>query len=451
MASSTPPPGLLRALGDRDIALITIGGILGSAIFIAAADVPRAVPHPLLVLLLWTAGGLVSIAGALTYAELGAMFPRAGGQYQYLKEAYGPLWGFLFGWAAFLVVMSGGIASLAVAFGEYLGSFVPFFSNTNVVAAAGGWRMTGGQVAAVLAISGLTAINYVGLKEGAGLQNVVTLAKVGALLAIAGLGLLLPSANRTDWTPAVTATTTASALGVGMIAVFWGYDGWYNATFVAGETRDPGRNLPRGLIAGTIAVTVLYVVTNAVYFRVLSMEAIVASPRIGEAAGAALFGSIGGRLIGAAVVVSTFGCVSATILACARIYQPMAEDGVFFAALARVHPRYHTPGASLIAQGAWSVVLACSGTYEQLYTYAVFAAFVFHTATALAVIRLRRTRPLAARPYRTWGYPWVPIVFATASIAFVANTLMERPMESFLGLGLVALGLPAYAWWRRKR
>jgi APA family basic amino acid/polyamine antiporter len=450
MASSTPPPGLLRALGDRDIALITIGGILGSAIFIAAADVPRAVPHPLLVLLLWTAGGLVSIAGALTYAELGAMFPRAGGQYQYLKEAYGPLWGFLFGWAAFLVVMSGGIASLAVAFGEYLGSFVPFFSNANVVAAVGGWRMTGGQVAAVLAISGLTAINYVGLKEGAGLQNVVTIAKVGALLAIAGLGLLLPSANRTDWTPAVTATTTASALGVGMIAVFWAYDGWYNATFVAGETRDPGRNLPRGLIAGTIAVTLLYVLTNAVYLRVLSMDAIAATPRIGEAAGAALFGPIGGRLIGAAVVVSTFGCVSATILACARIYQPMAEDGVFFAALARVHPRYRTPGASLIAQGAWSMVLACSGTYEQLYTYAVFAAFVFHTATALAVIRLRRTRPLAPRPYRTWGYPWVPIVFAAASIAFVANTLIERPMESLLGLGLVALGLPAYAWWRRK-
>src|SRR5688572_25897385 len=196
MASSTPPPGLLRALRDRDIALITIGGILGSAIFIAAADVPRAVPHPLLVLLLWTAGGLVSIAGALTYAELGAMFPRAGGQYQYLKEAYGPLWGFLFGWASFLVVMSGGIASLAVAFGEYLGSFVPFFSSANAVAAAGGWRITGAQVAAVLAIVGLTAVNYVGVKEGAGLQNAVTVAKMGALVAIAGLGLLLPTAHR---------------------------------------------------------------------------------------------------------------------------------------------------------------------------------------------------------------------------------------------------------------
>jgi APA family basic amino acid/polyamine antiporter len=451
MASPTPPPGLLRALGARDIALITIGGIMGSAVFIAAADVPRAVPHPLLVLLLWTAGGLLTIAGALTYAELGAMFPRAGGQYQYLKEAYGPLWGFLFGWTAFLVVMSGGIASLSVAFGEYLGSFVPFFATTNVLLNVGGWRMNGGQVAAALAIGGLTAVNYVGLKEGVGLQNVVTVAKIGSLLAIAGLGLLMPAPVRTEWMPALPPEVGAPAFGVAMIAVFWSYDGWYNGTFSAGETRDPGRNLPRGLIAGTIAITVLYVFTNTVYFRVLSMEAIAATPRIGEAAGQALFGPIGGRVIGAAVVVSIFGCISSTILTCARIYQPMAADGVFFPALARVHPRYRTPGASLIAQGAWSTVLAFSGTYEQLYTYAMFAAFLFHTATAVAVIHLRRTRPDVPRPYRTWGYPWVPIVFAATSIAFVANTLVERPWESFLGLGLVALGLPAYAWWRRKR
>ncbi len=451
MTSPTPSPGLLRALSDRDIALITIGSVLGSAIFIAAADVPRAVPHPLIVLLLWTAGGLVTIAGALTYAELGAMFPRAGGQYQYLKEAYGPLWGFLFGWASFLVVMSGGIASLAVAFGEYLGSFVPFFSTANVLITVGGWRMSGGQIAAALAIAGLTAINYVGLKEGVTVQNVVTVAKLGALFAIVGLGMLMPASVHTDWTPALPSSATASAFGVAMIAVFWSYDGWYCATFSAGETRDPGRNLPRGLIAGTIAVTVLYVLTNVVYFRVLPMEAIAAAPRIGEAAGTALFGAAGGRLVAAAVVVSIFGCLSSTILTCARIYQPMAEDGVFFPALARVHPRYRTPGASLIAQGLWSIVLAFSGTYEQLYTYAVFAAFIFHAATALAVIHLRRTRPDAPRPYRTWGYPWVPIVFAAAGIAFVANTLVERPLESLLGLGLVALGLPAYAWWHRKR
>jgi APA family basic amino acid/polyamine antiporter len=451
MASPAPSSGLLRALGAGDLALITIGSVLGSAIFIAAADVPRAVPHPLLVLLLWTAGGLVTIAGALTYAELGTMFPRAGGQYQYLKEAYGPLWGFLFGWAAFLVVMSGGLASLAVAFGEYLGSFVPFFSTTHVLLTVGGWRMNGGQFAAALAIVGLTAINYVGVKEGAGIQNLVTVAKVGSLLAIALFGFVMPSAVHTDWTPPLPPSTTASAFGVGMIAVFWGYDGWYNATFSAGETRDPGRNLPRGIIAGTIAIMALYLLINLVYFRVLSLEAIASSSRIGEAAGIALFGVTGGQLIAAAVVVSTFGCLSSTILTCARIYQPMAEDGVFFPALARVHPRYRTPGASLIAQAAWSIVLAFSGTYEQLYTYAVFAAFVFHIATAVAVIHLRRTRPEVPRPYRTWGYPWVPIVFAIAAIAFVVNTLIERPMESFLGLGLVALGLPAYAWWRRRR
>ena len=446
-----PPPGLIRALGARDIALITIGSVLGSAIFIAAADVPRAVPHPVLVLLIWMAGGLVTIAGALTYAELGGMFPRAGGQYQYLKEAYGPLWGFLFGWTSFLVIMSGGIASLAVAFGEYMGSFLPVFSTANVLLAAGPLRISGGQLVAAAAIALLTAINYVGLKEGAGVQNAATVAKVGALMAIVLFGAILPAPVRADWMPALPPTVTASAFGVAMIAVFWSYDGWYNATFSAGETIDPGRNLPRGLLVGSIAVTALYVLTSAVYFRALSMDQIIATPRIGEAAGAALFGSAGGRMVAAAVVVSTFGCLSATILTCARIYQPMAEDGVFFPALARIHPRYRTPGASLLAQGTWSTVLVFSGTYEQLYTYAVFAAFVFHAATAVAVLVLRRTRPDAPRPYRTWGYPWVPIAFVVTSVAFVGNTLVERPRESLLGLGLVALGLPAYAWWRRRR
>jgi APA family basic amino acid/polyamine antiporter len=207
--------------------------------------------------------------------------------------------------------------------------------------------------------------------------------------------------------------------------------------------------LPRGLLIGSVAVTALYVVASAVYFRALTLDEIRATPRIGEAAGTALFGPLGGRLVAAAVAVSTFGCLSATILACARIYQPMAEDGAFFPALARIHPRYRTPAASLVAQGAWAIVLACTGTYEQLYTYVVFSAFVFHIATAVAVIVLRRTRPDAPRPYRTWGYPWVPIAFIAVSAAFVANTLMERPLESLLGLGLVAAGLPAYAWWRR--
>ena len=442
--------GLLRALGARDVALLTVGSVLGSAIFIAAADVPRAVPHPLFVVGLWLLGGLLTIAGALTYAELGAMYPRAGGQYEYLRQAYGPLPAFLFGWAAFTVVMSGGIASLAVAFGEYLGSFVPFFSGSNVLTTAGGWPVRGSQVAAGLAIALLTAVNYMGVRKGAGLQNAVTVAKIASLLALAVLGLLLPAPAANDWTPPLPAAAGASAFGVGMIAVFWSYDGWYNATFSVGETRDPGRNLPRGLIAGTVVVTALYVATAAAYFRALPMEEIAATPRIGEAAATALFGTAGGRLVGAAVVVSIFGCLSATILACARIYLPMAEDGVFFPALARVHPTYRTPGPSLVAQGAWSIALAFTGTYEQLYTYVVFAAFLFHVATAAAVFVLRRARPDAPRPYRTWGYPWVPIAFIVTSAAFVLNTLIERPRASLLGLALVALGLPAYAGWRRR-
>jgi APA family basic amino acid/polyamine antiporter len=220
---------------------------------------------------------------------------------------------------------------------------------------------------------------------------------------------------------------------------------------MAGEMHEPEKSLPRGLVAGTVAVTLLYVLMNLVYLRALPVEAMPDQGRIAEAATAALFGPAGARLVSLLVLVSTFGCLSATILYCARFYLPMAQDGLFFPALARIHPRYATPAASIVAQGVWASVLALSGTYEQLYTYVVFASFCFHAGLGAAVIALRRTRPDAPRPYRTWGYPVVPIAFILTSLAFVANTLVEKPVESFIGLGLVALGLPAYAWWRRQR
>lgn len=446
-------PQLVRALGRWDVALITVGSILGSAIFIAAADVPRAIPHPGLVLLLWVLGGLVTFAGALTYAEMSAMFPKAGGQYQFLKEAYGPLWGFLFGWTAFLVIMCGGIASLAVGFGDYLGTFFPVFSTRNVLfttpVGPWTWSVSGGQVAAAIAITVLTAVNYVGVRAGTVVQNVVTVAKIGSLLALAVLGFAVMAPVNTAWAPSPVSAFSASGFGVAMIAILWSYDGWYQATFSAGETRDPGRNLPLGLLAGVAAIAVLYVSTNAIYFRALTVEQITAAPRVGEAAAQALFGPLGSRLLAAAIVVSIFGCLSAAILTCARVYQPMADDGLFFSSLARVHPVYHTPGASLVAQGVWSTVLAFTGTYEQLYTYVIFAAFLFHVATGIALFVLRRKRPDAPRPYRAWGYPLVPLLFVGTSMLFVLNTLLERPTESLWGLALVALGLPAYMRWRR--
>jgi APA family basic amino acid/polyamine antiporter len=452
-AETPGSPGLLRALGARDGALITIGGIVGTGIFLTTSDMARALPHPGLILLVWILGGLLTVAGALTYAELGVLYPRAGGIYHFLKEAYGPLWGFLYGWASFFVIMTGGIAALAVGFGEYLGSFFPLLSTTHVLVSAplGGWLWTlsGGQLAGALAILALTVVNQVGVKEGAGVQNGLTALKVGALGAFVLLGLFARSGGRTPMAAAIP-DAALTGFGVAMIAALWTYDGWYNLTFSAGEIRNPGRNLPIGLIAGTLVVAVVYTLVNLVYLRTLPIEAVEASPRIAEAVAAARFGPAGARLIAAAVVVSAFGCLSATILSCSRIYQPMAADGVFFRSLAVIHPRWRTPWRSLWAQSLWAMVLTLSGTYEQLYTYVVFAGVLFHTATGAAVFVLRRKRPAAPRPYRVWGYPVVPALFILSSLALVGNTVWARPRESVLGLILVALGVPAYLYWRRR-
>lgn len=447
-------PDLVRGLGAWDGVLLTIGSVLGTGIFITTGDIARALPHAGLILLLWLVGGLLTLAGALTYSELGGMFPRAGGQYHFLKEAYGPLWGFLFGWAAFFVIMTGGIATLGVGFGEYLGAFLPFFSTGHAIFALpiGGWTWTvnGGQLAGALAIALLSAINYAGLKEGAGVQNAITVVKVGSLLGLAGFGLLAPSPASPQLLAPLPAANAWSLFGVGMIAVLWSFDGWYGVTGVAGEMRNPERNLPLGLIGGTAAVTLLYLLMNIVYVRALPVEAMGQTGRIGEAAATALFGPLGARLITAAVLVSSFGCISSTILYAARIYLPMAQEGLFFPALARIHPRYRTPSACIAAQGLWSVLLTFSGSYEQLYTYVMFAVVAFHAATGAAVFVLRRTRPEAPRPYHVWGYPWVPLLFILASIALVANTLLEKPVESLIGVALVLLGLPAYAFWRSR-
>lgn len=453
-SESKDAPQLVRGLGAVDGALITIGSILGTGIFITTAEIARTLPHAGLILAVWIAGGLLTLAGALTYAELGAMFPKAGGQYHFLKEAYGPLWGFLFGWASFFVIMCGGIATLAVGFGEYLGSFLPFFSTTHVLFEANvlghAFAVNGGQLGGALAIVLLTAVNYVGLREGAGLQNVVTWIKVGSIVGLGVLGVVLPAAAAPQLFAPVGQGGLYAALGVAMIAVIWSFDGWYAVTNMGGEMRRPERDLPLGLIAGTAVVTLLYVLMNVVYIRALPVDAMGALPRIGEAAAAVLFGPRGGQLITVAVLISTFGCISSTILYAARIYLPMAQDGVFLKSLAAIHPKYKTPAACILAQGVWSVLLTFSGSYVQLYTYVVFAVLLFHAATGVAVIVLRRTQPDTPRPYRTWGYPVVPLIFVVSCLALVVNTLRENFRESGFGLLILAAGLPFYFYWRRK-
>ena len=443
--AATHGTGLVRALGAWDGALITIGAMLGSGIFLTTSDIARRLPHSGLIIVLWLAGGALTLAGALAYAELGAMFPRAGGPYHYLKEAYGSFWAFLYGWTSFLIIMSGGVAMIAVGFGEYLQAFVQL-TDLHL----GSLTVRGSQLAAAMGIAFLTGVNYLGVRQGAWVQNLATGIKVLALVGLAAVGLLVPPVVAPHWFAPLPAGSLVAGLGLGMVAVLWTYDGWYVATFEAGEMRSPARDLPRSLVIGVTAVVALYVLINCVYLRALSPAEIGRTPRIGEAAAGALLGPVGARLAAALILVATFGCLAANILCCARIYLPMAQDGLFFHALARIHPRYRTPGASLVAQGVWSAVLALSGTFEQLYTWVVFASVLFQGAVGAAVFVLRRTRPEQPRPYRTWGHPWVTGAFVLSCLALTAVTLAQSPRESLFGVALMVSGVPAFLWWRRR-
>lgn len=444
---------LIRGLSATDVTLITVGSVVGTGAFLTTADVARALPHAGLVLLAWVCGGIVAIAGALTYAELGTMMPRAGGPYHFLKEAYGPLFGFLKGWVDFLVIMSGGLAAIAVGFGEYLGSFLPFFSTRNVLASADilgfDWKLTGGAVAGVLAIVFFTITSMVGVRESALVQNVITVLKIGSMVGLALLGFFVAPAVVPDYVSSVVPASLISAFGVAMIGVLWTFDGWYGATYLGGEMKDPSRDLPRAMIGGVVIVTALYVLLNVVYLRAIPVSDMPNHPRIAEAAAVALFGAGAAKIVSAAVMVSAFGCIGATILYSTRTYLPMARDGVFFKSLAKVHPTWRTPVACILAQGVWTIILTVSGTYEALYTYVIVVLFLFHAATGIAVFVLRVKKPDWPRPYRVSGYPIVPAIFVLTSLAFVFNALMERPTEALFGFAILLLGVPAYLYWKR--
>ncbi len=446
-------PGLVRSLGVWDVAAITAGTMLGSAIFVAAAFVARGVPQPSLVLLLWVVGGLIAVAGALSYAELGAMFPAAGGQYEYLKRAFGPLWGFLFGWTSLVAIQSGGIGYLAVAFGEYLGAYLPYFSSKHVLAtiALGPWiwEPNTAQLAGVAAIVILSLVNYFGAKEGALVQTFLTGVKVLAVIGLIGFGLMAPAKASPDWSGPLPSGNLLAIMGLALVAVLGNFDGWYQATLSAGEIRRPERNLPLGMIGGTALVGVLYLLVNLVYFRAMPLAEIGAATKIGEEATTALLGPAAGRLLALAVLVSIFGCISSSILGASRLGLPMAEDAPTFRWLAKIHPTYRTPTAGIVTLAVWSSLLVLSGSYEQLFDYSLFASFIFHAITGLALFRLRRTHGAEPRPYRVFGYPLVPALFTAAMAGLVFNTLRERPAASLLGIGLVALGVPLFYWRRR--
>ena len=448
--------GLVRAIGLGSAILFVVGSVIGSGIFLTTGGMAAVIPSVPLLLAAWVLGGILAIAGGLTYAEMGAMFPRSGGVYVFLREAYGPLPAFLYGWAALFVVISGGIAAVAVGFAEYLSYFIPAASPTRILFTLATPVITvtisAGQLVAALSILSLGAINYVGVRTGNMVNAVLTAAKVAGLAALPVMALVAWRVHPvlSPVVPPDLARPVAS-FGVAMIAVLWTYEAWYFITYAAGEIKDPQRNVPRALVGGILALTTVYLVVNVAYFFALSVDEMKGVTRIAERAATALVGPKGATFVALTVVVSTFGCNAAAILAGSRLLFAMASDGVFLPTASRVHQRYRTPHLAIVALTLWATILALSGTYEQLFTYVMFASILFSVAAGVALFRLRRTMPDRPRPYRTWGYPVVPIVFITGATAFVLNTLVERPVESIAGLGLLALGLPVYWYWNRRQ
>ncbi|HEY7499815.1 MAG TPA: amino acid permease [Vicinamibacterales bacterium] len=455
MATTTNSPkvtdddaGLVRAIGLGSAVLLVAGSVIGSGIFMTTGGMASIIPSATLLLLAWTLGGVLAIAGGLTYAEMGAMFPRSGGVYVFLREAFGPLIAFLYGWAALLVVISGGIAAVAIGFAEWLSYFVPSLSSSRVIFSVGTLSLSAAQLVAAAAIVALGAINYVGVRTGNMVNAVLTAAKIGGLAALPLMALAVTRVEP-SFVPIVPPDLArpAASFGIAMIAVLWTYEAWYFITYAAGEIKDPQRNLPRALLGGLLLLTSVYVSVNVAYLFALTIDEMKGVTRIAERAATALVGPAGATFVAATVVLSTFGCNAAAILAGSRLLFAMAVDGLFFPSAKRVHPKYRTPHYAIVGLTIWSSILALSGTYEQLFTYVMFASLLFSVAGGAALFRLRRTMPDRHRPYRTWGYPVVPIVFILGGIAFVLNTLVERPFESLAGLGLLAIGLPVYYFW----
>ena len=435
-----------RALGPFDATMVVIGGIIGSGIFINPYIVAQRLDSSVLVLAAWAAGGAIALAGAYSYAELGALFPRAGGQYVYLRDAYHPLAGFLYGWALLALIESGAIAAVAITFATYA---LRLIGRPDVAAVP----------VAVGAIVLLSIINYLGVKPGSRVLNVFVVLKVAALGVIIMAGALVPGSP--GWWSAVretsastSASTTALAFGGALIPILFAYGGWQNANYVAEEIENPRRNLPRSLLAGTVTVVVIYVLVNVIYLRALGLEGLAATMTPASKAVEGMLGAWGDRFVTAAIAISTFGFLDLAILAPTRVYYAMAADGVFLPALAQLHPRYRTPWLAIVVQSTWSCILALTGTYERLLNYVVFADWIFFGLTVGTVLVFRRTVPLSQRPpdsYRTPGYPVIQILFCLIAAAVVFSVVRSDPSSALRGALLLALGIPVFFWFSRKR
>src|SRR5712692_3802745 len=453
---SESPPTLVRGLSLLDSVLLLVSGIIGSSIFLTAKDIAGPLPHPALFLLVWVLGGVVSLFGCVAFAELGSMFPDSGGQYVYLREAYGDLMAFLYGWMLFTVANGGTIAALSVASAAYMGQVVPVISQEHVVLSLAGITLTRAHVVGLILIAVLTYVNVVGLRWGALLQNVSTWTKFTALAAFVVLGFAIGKGNWSNFhshgvglTMGLGPGQLISALGVGLIAVFWAYDGWVYITWVAGEVKNPRRNVPLAMVLGVLAVGIIYIAMNVTYMYALPLKEIAKYETIAHAAAARLFSPGAAVWLSAMIAISCFSAAAACTLSGSRVYLAMAQDGVFFRRMAVIHPRWRTPAFSLIGQGIWGAVLTMSGRYDQLYTYVIFGMVLSYTLTVIGLFVLRWKKPDVPRPYRCTGYPWLPAIYVLVGAAWTVNTIIRRPTEAFWGATIVLIGVPGYLYWKR--
>ncbi|MEP6643741.1 MAG: amino acid permease [Acidobacteriaceae bacterium] len=452
--------GLVRGLSLLDSVLLLVGGIIGSSIFLTAKDIAGPLPHPFLFLLVWVLGGVISLFACFAFAELGSMFPDSGGQYVYLREAYGDLPAFLYGWMIFAVSNGGTIAALAVGSAAYMGGIVPALSKEHVIVAAAGIELTRAHLVALIAIAVVTWINVIGLRRGALLQNLATWSKFASIAAFVILGFTIGKGDWHHFTARAWTTTEGltmglspsqllSAFGVALIAVFWAYDGWVYITWVAGEVKDSRRNVPLAMILGVLIVGVIYVAMNMTYVYAMPLTDVANHETIAHAAAIALFSPGAAIWLSAMIALSCFGAMASCVLSGARVYYAMAKDGVFFQRMGKIHPKWRTPAFSLIGQGVWAAVLTVSGRYDQLYTYVMFMMVLSYTLTVAALFVLRWKRPDIPRSYRCTGYPWLPGFYIILGTFWTINTIVQRPKEALAGTLIVLLGVPGYLYWKR--
>ena len=431
---------LVRTLGLRDLTLLIIGIVIGSGIFLVPGLILKDVGGSVVLsMLVWLAGGALSFLGALTFGELSAMDPATGGIYVYLRGAFGPMIAFLYGWMLFLVSAGGAVATLSVAFSTYLGQ---------IVALSGAWA----KIVSVAMIGVVTWVNVRGTRGSSDLQNWTTGIKVAAIFSMSVVLLSLGhhgAETRAMLWPA-DSSGVISGFGIAMIAVLWAYEGWQYASFSSGEARNPQKDFPRAFLVGTLALIAIYVIADFSYLIAIGPKAASNTITIAATAVSAVLKPAAGKLVAFAILIATFSSANSIQLTAPRVFYAMAEDKLFFRKLAVIHPRFRTPAIAIIAGGIWAAILSCIGTFQQLLTYAIFAAWIFYALAAASVFVYRMKKPELPRPYRVPGYPFTPAIFVLAAAALVVNTIFSRPQGAAEGLGIVLLGLPAYFYWRSR-